>query len=107
VVAGTVVVVAGTVVVVVVVLVVVVVVAGGAAAQTGTVMTLLSRVTAAVRARSRPVTAARVLASTEACARIVPATTESVLSVAELPTCQKTLQRRPGTRTRRWGRPGR
>lgn len=80
------------VVVVVVGAAVVVVVAVVKAAQVGTVMRLSSSVTAPVCASSRPSTLAPVFSVIEADARIVP-TNEVVLpSVAELPTCQKTLQ---------------
>jgi hypothetical protein len=69
----------------------VVVVVGASAAHVGTVMTLSFNVTAPVWAKTRPSTLAPVLSVTEANARIVP-TKEVVLpSVAELPTCQKTL----------------
>src|SRR5258708_9986761 len=53
--------------------------------------TLVSRVTAAVRANSRPCTAAPVVTVMEAKARMFPLNTEPVPKVAELPTCQKTL----------------
>lgn len=61
---------------------------GVAAAHVGLVTVLESNVTAALRASSRPLTVAPVLAVTEVRARIVPANTELVPSVAELPTCQ-------------------
>src|SRR6185503_18768341 len=51
-------------------------------------MSLESKVTAAVRANSRPSTAALVVAVMEAIARMVPLNTEPVPRVAELPTCQ-------------------
>ncbi len=73
--------------VVVDVAVAVVLVVGVTAAQAGRVMGLESRVTAALRASSRPVTDAVVLAVTEVIARTVPAKTEVVPSVAEPPTC--------------------
>src|SRR2546421_12888875 len=57
----------------------------------GSVMLLVSKVTAAVRANSRPSTAAPVVTVIEANARMLPLNTEPVPSVAELPTCQKTL----------------
>src|SRR3989454_1798077 len=57
----------------------------------GSVMILVSRVTAPVRANSRPSTAAPVVTVMEANARMFPLNTEPVPSVAELPTCQKTL----------------
>ena len=80
VVVGTVVVVVGTVVVVVVL------------AQEGTLIVLSSKVTAPLRARTRPVTDAPVSSVAEVRAMMVP--TKSVVSVprvAELPTCQNTL----------------
>ncbi len=61
-------------------------------AQSGVLMVLLSRVTAAVCASRRPVTVAPVCAVTEARASTVPTKVEWVPRVAELPTCQKTLQ---------------
>ncbi len=64
----------------------------GAMSQDGALMVLLSRVTAAVEASRRPVTVAPVCAVTEARARTVPTKVELVPRVAELPTCQKTLQ---------------
>src|SRR3989442_12369017 len=54
-------------------------------------MILESSVTAPVRANSRPSTAAPVVTVMEANARMFPLNTEPVPSVAELPTCQKTL----------------
>ena len=57
----------------------------------GTVMVLESRVTAPFRAKSRPSTVAPVVAVMEVKARMFPLKTEVVPSVAELPTCQKTL----------------
>src|SRR5438105_10633063 len=54
-------------------------------------MVLVSKVTAAVRANSRPSTAAPVVTVIEANARMLPLNTEPVPRVAELPTCQKTL----------------
>src|ERR1043166_7745458 len=54
-------------------------------------MILESRVTAAVRANSRPSTAAPVVTVMEAKARMFPLNTEPVPRVAELPTCQKTF----------------
>ena len=53
--------------------------------------TLLSSVTAPVRASSRPFTTAPVPSEIDASAKIVPLKFEAVLSVAELPTCQNTL----------------
>src|SRR5207237_5087826 len=52
---------------------------------------LESRVTAPVRANSRPSTAAPVVTVMEAKARMFPLNTELVSRVAELPTCQKML----------------
>src|SRR5438552_6653078 len=54
-------------------------------------MILESRVTAPVRANSRPSTAAPVVTVMEANARMLPLNTEPVPRVAELPTCQNTL----------------
>src|ERR1043166_2590964 len=64
---------------------------GGRPAGIATPMTLESSVTAAVRANSRPSTIAPVVTVMEARARMFPLNTELVPSVAELPTCQKTL----------------
>jgi hypothetical protein len=69
----------------------VVVVVGASAAQVGTEMTLSLRVTAPVWAKTRPSTRAPELRVTEAKARIVPTNDVVLPSVAELPTCQKTL----------------
>ena len=57
----------------------------------GLVMVLLSRVTAAVRARTRPSMVTPVVTVIDANAITVPRIVEWVPSVAELPTCQKTL----------------
>ena len=55
-------------------------------------MVLVSRVTAPFRASNLPLIDAAVVAVMEVRAMIVPTNTEPVPSVAELPTCQKTLQ---------------
>lgn len=52
---------------------------------------LLSNVTAPVRAKARPSSAAPVAIVTDAWARMVPLKIEFVPRVAELPTCQKML----------------
>ena len=62
------------------------------AAQTGTVMVLLPRVTAPVCARTQPSTLAPVSRVADVSARIVPEKLVVVPRVAELPTCQNTLQ---------------
>src|SRR5258708_6986441 len=54
----------------------------------GSVMVLASKVTAAVRADSRPSTAAPFCSVMEVRARMFPLKTEVVPRVAELPTCQ-------------------
>ena len=59
------------------------------------VMVLVSRVTAALRARARPSMVTPVVTVIEVSAMMVPAMEDPVPNVAELPTCQKT------------GRPGR
>lgn len=59
--------------------------------QLGLLIVLSSRVTAPVRASKRPEMDAPVLAVTEASAMMLPTKRELVPSVAELPTCQKTL----------------
>lgn len=76
---------------VVVVVGVVVVVVAAAAAHVGTFTVLLLRVTAPVCASNRPCTLAPLFKVTDVCARIVPTNDVVVPSVAELPTCQKTL----------------
>src|SRR6185503_10666827 len=63
----------------------------GVLVKTGNLMSLESRVTAAVRANSRPSTVAPVVTVIEAKARMFPLNTEVVPRVAELPTCQKML----------------
>ena len=65
---------------------------GGGAEQTGVVMVLESNVTAPSRANTRPFTVAPVVTVMDESARMLPWKTEYVPSVAELPTCQKTLQ---------------
>ncbi len=64
----------------------------GGAAQLGTVIVSLSRVTAPVWASARPTIVLFVVTVIDARARIVPVKLEPVPSVAELPTCQNTLQ---------------
>jgi len=79
----------------VVVLVVVAVVVGsvvGAVAHSGRLKTLLSRVTAPFRASARPSTVVPFCTVIEVSARIVPTNVVPVPRVAELPTCQNTLQ---------------
>src|SRR5204862_2606340 len=63
----------------------------GVPAKIGNLMSLESKVTAAVRASSRPSTVAPAVTVMEAIARMFPLNTEPVPRVAELPTCQKTL----------------
>ena len=58
----------------------------------GTVMVSSSRVTAPLRASARPMMVSPVCTVIEVRARMVPWKAEPVPSVAELPTCQKTLQ---------------
>jgi hypothetical protein len=60
--------------------------------QDDALIVLLSRVTAPVRARARPFTVAPEVIVIDVRAMIVPARVEPVASVAELVTCQKTLQ---------------
>ena len=64
----------------------------GATVHDGRVTVLESRVTAPLWARRRPSTEAPVVSVMEAEARTVPFRLEFAPSVAELPTCQKTLQ---------------
>jgi hypothetical protein len=61
---------------------------GGTAAQNGRVMTLVSSVTAPLRASRRPWIVAPVVAEMEVRASTVPTKVEFVPRVAELPTCQ-------------------
>jgi hypothetical protein len=73
---------------------------GGRVAQLGLLIVSSSRVTAPLRASARPVMVAACCTVIEVRARMVPTKTEDVLMVAELPTCQKTLQAEaPLTRT--------
>ena len=58
----------------------------------GRVMVLVSSVTEALRARARPVRVAPVFRPVDCSDMMVPTKLVSVPSVAELPTCQKTLQ---------------
>jgi hypothetical protein len=60
--------------------------------HTGAVTVFESSVVAPFRASNRPCTAALVLAVIEVRARMVPTNVEPTPRVAELPTCQKTLQ---------------
>jgi hypothetical protein len=60
--------------------------------QDDPLIVLLSRVTAPVRASARPFTVAPEVIVIDVRAMIVPARVEPVASVAELVTCQKTLQ---------------
>jgi hypothetical protein len=69
----------------------VVVVVVGAAVQAGTEIALSSKVTAPLRASTRPSTEAPVFNVAEVSARIVPTKLLAVPIVAELPTSQKTL----------------
>ena len=67
-------------------------VSSSASHPTGAVITFESRVTAPVSASSRPVMSAPVTAVIEALAMTVPTNCVALPSVAELPTCQNTLQ---------------
>jgi hypothetical protein len=89
VVGATVVVVVGATVVVVVDVVVVV---GGTARQVGDVMVLPCRVTPPLRAKARPFNEAPVAKEIDVRARMLPTNDVVVPNVAELPTCQNTLQ---------------
>ncbi len=70
----------------------VVVVVGGGPVHVGRVMALESKVTAALRASNRPETVAPVLAVADVRAKTLPTKVDAVPRVAELPTCQTTLQ---------------
>jgi hypothetical protein len=59
--------------------------------QVGTLIVLLSNVTAPPRAKTRPLTVAPVSSVIDVVAMIVPAKFVVVPNVAELPTCQNTL----------------
>jgi hypothetical protein len=63
----------------------------GSRLQVGLVKVSLSNVTAALRASARPWTVTLLVTVIEVSARMFPRKTELVPSVAELPTCQKTL----------------
>jgi hypothetical protein len=63
-----------------------------AGAQEGLVITFVSRDTCPLRANARPSTFAPVSRVIEVRARMVPLKLDAVPSVAELPTCQNTLQ---------------
>jgi len=65
---------------------------GGAVAQLGTVIVSSSRVTAPLRASARPAMVSPVCTEIDARARMLPVKAEPVPRVAELPTCQNTLQ---------------
>lgn len=62
------------------------------AAHIGTVMMLVSNVTSPFLASNRPLTTTPVVAVIDVKAMMVPWKVDPVPSVAELPTCQKTLQ---------------
>lgn len=62
--------------------------------QTGTVIVLSCNVTAPFWASNRPETVAPVSAATDVSARMLPTNVVELPSVAELPTCQNTLQAR-------------
>lgn len=68
-----------------------VVVCTGGTVQTDRVIVSVSRVTAPFRARVRPFTVTPVVTVIEVSARMLPTKLDPVPSVAELPTCQKTL----------------
>jgi hypothetical protein len=65
---------------------------GTAAAHVGTATVSSMRVTAALWASRRPSTATLAPAEIEVKARMLPTKCDDAPSVAELPTCQKTLQ---------------
>lgn len=67
---------------------------GVAAAHVDGVTVFVSKVTAPLRARRRPPTIASVSALIDVSARMFPLKVEFVPKVAELPTCQNTLQLR-------------
>jgi hypothetical protein len=64
---------------------------GGGVTQLGRVMVLVSRVTAPLRANTRPFTVVPVCTEIEVNAMMVPTKVVLVPRVAELPTCQNTL----------------
>ena len=64
----------------------------GPVAQIGVVMTLSSSVTAPILARARPWISVPVVTVMDWSAMMVPTNLELVPRVAELPTCQNTLQ---------------
>jgi hypothetical protein len=73
---------------------------GGRLGQLGLLIVSSSRVTAPLRASARPVMVTACCTVIELRARMVPTKVDDVFRVAELPTCQKTLQAlAPLTRT--------
>ena len=82
----------GTIVAVEVTVVVTVGVGVGGIAQVGAVIVSSSRVTAPLRASARPAMVSPVSTEIDVRARMVPVKAEFVPRVAELPTCQNTLQ---------------
>jgi hypothetical protein len=69
-----------------------VVVVGGGVTQAALVIRLVSRVTAPILAKARPLIDAPVVTVIDWSAMMVPTKVVLVPRVAELPTCQKTLQ---------------
>ena len=67
-------------------------VVGALRSHSGWVNLLVSSVTAPLRAKARPCTVAPVVTVTDVSAKTLPTKVELVPSVAELPTCQNTLQ---------------
>lgn len=65
---------------------------GGVVEQLGAVIVSSSRVTAPLRASARPMTVSPVFTEIDVRARMLPVKAEFVPRVAELPTCQNTLQ---------------
>jgi hypothetical protein len=65
---------------------------GGGVAQVGAVIVSVSRLTCPLRASTRPATVSPVVTEIDVSARTVPMKEEWVPRVAELPTCQNTLQ---------------
>ena len=68
---------------------------GTATVQVGLVIESLIHVTAPFRARTRPLTVTPLLSVTDVRTKIVPTNVDPDPSVAELVTCQKTLQGEP------------
>ena len=75
---------------------------GGGGVHVDRLIVLLSNVTAPLRASARPRSVAPAFIVMEVSARMFPANSAFVPMVAELPTCQNTLQDRAPLMNRTW-----